>query len=157
MALFAVGRSTLANYNSLVTKDENKMYIISDKQLLYIGSTKYTGTVEFVATLEGLTGVLNTIYVVNNGTGGIYAYNGTSFAAMTKPITSTISTEAVGDYIPTDKAVVDYVVSAITSGISLSMPIDDASTTATDKGWSAYKLNSELGNIQAALAAITGE
>lgn len=157
MALFAVGRSTLANYNSLVTKDENKMYIISDKQLLYIGSNKYTGTVEFVPTLDGVTGVLNTIYVVNNGTDGIYAYNGTSFAPMTKPITSTISTGAVGDYIPTDKAVVDYVVSAITSGISLSMPIDDTSTTATDKGWSAYKLNSELGNIQAALAAITGE
>lgn len=157
MSLINFNKCTLAAYNALETKDTNALYIITDKKFLFIGDSKYTGSVEFVSTLDGVTGVFNTIYVVNNGAGGVSYYDGTSFLPMFKPVVNTITTEATGANIPSDKAVVDYVISAITSGISISMPIDDASTTATDKSWSANKLYTELGNIQSALSAITGE
>lgn len=115
MAKFIYGRGTAAAYASLESKNAEKLYFLNDTGEIYFGSTKYGGAVKLVTEVPA-TGETNTLYVVNNGTDGVYAWNGTAIVNIVKGVATTISEDSTDDKVTTAKAVFDYVKSVVGSG-----------------------------------------
>lgn len=115
MAQFIYGRGTSASYSALESKNSNKLYFLNDTGEIYFGNTKYGGAVKLVTEVP-TTGEPNTLYVVNNGTDGVYTWNGTSIVNIVKGVATTISESSTDDKVATSKAVFDYVSGIIGTG-----------------------------------------
>lgn len=113
--LFQVARINVNGWNVLATKDADTLYLFNDTKQIYFGDQRYGGAVEFVTEVP-TTGELNTIYVVNDGVGGVYAGTGTSAVCIAKPTATTISADSTNDSVAGAKAVYDYVTSMVGTG-----------------------------------------
>ena len=113
--LFQVARINVNGWNALAAKDADTLYLFNDTKQIYFGEQRYGGAVEFVTEVPA-TGDLNTIYVVNAGLGGVYAYNGTAVVCIASPTADTISADSTNDTVAGAKAVYDYVTSMVGTG-----------------------------------------
>lgn len=126
--LFTLGRGTAAAYAAL-EKNADKLYFLNDTGEIYFGETKYGGSIKYVTEVP-TTGELNTLYVVNQGEGGIYAWNGTAIVSITKSYATEITADSTDDKAATAKAVYTYVTNAVntaTNGLA-EKPTYDAET-----------------------------
>ena len=114
-SFFQVGRINQAGWAALATKDADTLYLFNDTNQIYFGDQRYGGAIEFVTEVPA-TGELNTIYVVNNGEGGVYAGTGISAVCIAKPTATTISADSTNDNVAGAKAVYDYVTSMVGTG-----------------------------------------
>lgn len=103
---------TQAGYDGLESYDDGTLYFTTDTLALYKGNKLYNGGVKAVATLPE-TPALGVLYILTTTwTGQIWT--GTAWKVITKPFVETInSTGATHNSVPTEKAVVDYVTTAI--------------------------------------------
>ena len=130
---FKVGRINQAGWAAIATKDADTLYLFNDTNQIYFGEQRYGGAVEFVTEVP-TTGVLNTIYVVNNGEGGVYAGTGTAAVCIAKPTATTISADSTNDNVAGAKAVYDYVTSMVgtgTNGLAKKPTYDPETRTIT--------------------------
>lgn len=127
--LFQVGRVNQAGWAALTTKDADTLYLFNDTKQIYFGDQRYGGAVEFVTEVP-TTGDLNTLYVVNDGVGGVYVYNGTAVVCIAKPTATTIFADSTNDSVAGAKAVYDYVTSMVGTGTNglAKKPTYDAET-----------------------------
>ena len=123
MALFKIARGNSTNFAAIATKNADTLYLITDKEEMYIGDKKYGGSVEFLASLDGVTGDLNTIYMVGSGSAyTAYAYNGTTFVAISTQtsIATTISDASTNDDAAGALATYNFVTGMMSSGVSIA-------------------------------------
>lgn len=92
MALVKFYAGTLANYQSLETKDAGALYFITDSTppLLYKGDVLYTKSWTAVDSLPESNQIQGVLYL-NAADGAIYTWNGNAWTAVTRPATATIT------------------------------------------------------------------
>lgn len=176
MAALKLYYGTLANYTALATKDSDALYFITDEKKVYKGSTDFSDSVRFVASMPAnpLQGV---IYIDASAGGAAKAYNGTSVVAIGTPTSTTISSSSTDGTVPTSKTVYDYIDGlnlpttyapinnpTFTGTVTLPAPSSDSDdTTAATTAWVRTKISGAVAGAfhfmgvvanEAALAAI---
>lgn len=103
-----------ANFDAMLTKDNDTLYFLTDTLQIYKGATEYTKSCKLVRTLPESSQVQGIIYFrLTDFTA--HVYNGTEFVQLNKANVTTIPTSgATDDDVPTTKAVADYVNARIT-------------------------------------------
>lgn len=120
-------------FNAIETKENDRVYFLTDTREIYFGSVKFGGSIEFVTEVPE-TAVAGTLYVVNDGIGGIYAANGDEVKCITKGISTIIDEDGTDNTVPTTYAVYYFVTDAIakaSKGLAKKPTYDNSTRTIT--------------------------
>lgn len=112
---FKIG--TYEKYKALEAKDSNTLYFITDTLQIFKGEDEFSKSVKIVTSLP-LIGIQGIIYA-NISNYILYVWNGTDFVNITKGYTSTIDANANHEFVPTTKAVKNYVDGKISEVINM--------------------------------------
>lgn len=138
MGKLILQNTTWNEYQSLVTKDPNTMYFISDLHCIYIRNTLYSGRHEIVSA-DPASPEMGVVYI-NSSTLEAKVYTGSGYNIISKGFVTKISDSADNSVMPTAKAVADYVSDRIASvaggsGIFVSsIAVNDNGTMTVSKG-----------------------
>lgn len=80
MINFKIG--TEAQYDNLSTKDENTLYFITDKNLIYKGTQLYSSQLLVVGTLPSTLDAISNTFYLNTVNHNLYYYNGTDYVTV---------------------------------------------------------------------------
>lgn len=133
LVLFVSGLA--AEYAALETKDPNTLYFITDERRIYKGDVPMSGGIYKAVSEFPAAGETNVIYV-STSTGEVRFWNGAAYQTLVKAYATEISGNGDNLHLPTTKAIVDYVTSAIAdldmSDVTDSIDALDTRVTAAE-------------------------
>jgi hypothetical protein len=93
--------ATLADYQSLINKDDNALYFVEEEQRIYKGDTPYSGGIYEKVNALPEQGKINTLYIVGDKGDNVAYWDGTKYITVVKPTTVAADLSALTQRVTT--------------------------------------------------------